>query len=164
MIGLDDMQNLELNITHQFDVSAERLWRALRDTELLSSLMSACKRIDDCGQGHYIAQFELPLARLIKAQFIGRFSLSDESPFDRYRIDGAAEHKRFGSTSMGADVVIDEHHSLSSTLHCSASLQLPELLITLAGNRIDVMAQRHLAQFFDRLNHEICEPTRRTTR
>jgi carbon monoxide dehydrogenase subunit G len=133
---------------YRFVVSAEEVWRALNDTEVLRRTIPGCDKVERITPTEYAAHVSIKLGP-ISAAFDGKILLSDLDPPARYRISAEAHGSIAGSAAGSANVRLTDLEG-GAMLRYEAETEIGGRLATIGQKFVRGTATRYADKFFAR--------------
>lgn len=141
---------MEMRGEYRIPASRERVWAALNDPEILKASIPGCQSLEQFSPTEMTARVIAKIGP-VKANFVGRVTLSDLEPPFRYTISGEGQGGVAGFAKGGADVSLAEQGG-ETVLTYAARAQIGGKLAQLGARLIDSTAKSMADQFFARFS------------
>lgn len=134
--------------------SAEEVWAALNDPEILKACIPGCESLEMITDHEMAATVQLALGP-IKAKFNGMVELTDLDPPRSYTISGQGKGGIAGFAKGSADVVLREEHPRTTVLTYTVRADVGGKIAQLGGRLIQSASKKLAAQFFSSFNEKV---------
>lgn len=141
---------MEMRGEYRIPAPRERVWAALNDPEILRASIPGCQSLERHSPTEMTARVVAKVGP-VKANFVGRVTLSDLEPPVRYTISGEGQGGVAGFAKGGADVSLAEDGG-ETVLTYAARAQIGGKLAQLGARLIDSTAKSMADQFFARFS------------
>jgi carbon monoxide dehydrogenase subunit G len=133
---------------YRFGASAEEVWVALNDPEVLRRTIPGCDKVERITPTEYAAHVKIKLGP-IAAAFDGKILLSELNPPTRYRISAEAHGSIAGSAAGSARVRLTDVAG-GAVLRYEAETEIGGRLATIGARFVHGTATRYADRFFAR--------------
>lgn len=141
---------MEMRGEYRIPAPRERVWTALNDPEILKASIPGCQSLERHSPTEMTARVVAKIGP-VKANFVGRVTLSDLEPPARYTISGEGQGGVAGFAKGGAGVSLAEDGD-ETVLTYEARAQIGGKLAQLGARLIDSTAKSMADQFFARFS------------
>ena len=143
---------MEFSGEYRIPASAEQVWEALVDAEVLQACVPGCESVEKTGEWSYAAACKLRMGP-VSLNMTGEMRLEDANPPHGCRIVGEGRDRAAGHAKGEATVSIrEETNEISgaaeSVVHYSAKAVVGGRMAQLGGRLIDAAVKKYADEFF----------------
>ncbi|MDE8346975.1 MAG: carbon monoxide dehydrogenase subunit G [Acidocella sp.] len=147
---------MDMTGERRIEASAETIWTALNDPEVLKACIPGCESIEKLSDTELKAVVAVKLGP-ISARFTGKVELSDLDPPNGYTISGEGQGGVAGFAKGGAKVSLLAEAG-ATTLSYAVNAQIGGKMAQLGARLIDSTAKSYAEQFFTKFAAIVAPP------
>lgn len=140
---------MELKGQHTIQAPRDVVWQMLNDPDVLRQCIPGCESLEGSLNEGFSARVRMAIGP-VRANFIGKVTLSDISPPQNYTISGEGSGGVAGFASGSAVVQLEDDYSSGTILNYTAKAEVGGKLAQLGSRLVEGTARKLANEFFVR--------------
>lgn len=145
---------MKINSSYAVPLSAERLWQAITDPEILKACLNSCYEVNRLDHGEYIALFHIKIGP-VQNHYSAKLKIIDSNTIEKYKLQVSVKSDDQVTAEAKADVRLESMDEDNARINYSAEIVVYGPLAKIGALVIKPFAKKQIGYFFDRISEQV---------